>query len=489
LRTFTAAIGLVVVSSAAADVRVVGVKDDDGVEWVTIPAGQFEMGCSAGDTQCSKAEKPRHSVTVPSFLLMRHEVTQGQWLARMGSNPSFFASCGASCPVEQISREEAEHYCKLVNGRLPTEAEWEYAARAGTTTPIYTGTLTVGDGRYGHEIATIAWYAGNSKVSNLHGVACDAWSRSATSRRRCGTHEVGMKQPNSFGLYDMLGNVDEFVADGYTDAGYSGAPADGSAWSSARTNLFVRRGGAWNTYARNMTASSRSHASVVWIGDHAGGVRCARDVNAAQPPKAMRSVTRAVMKTIAAGGVTWRTSVPAGVDLTRSEITVAQYRACVAATACTPPVGFGDCHWDRTDREDHAINCVTQQQASEVCAWAGGRLPTETEWLAEASNAGTRVYPWGNDAPTCDHAVSKGDCRQVSTPCSLPKGLSVSGLCDMAGSVSEWMDTAIGTTRILRGGAWNYVYARSAMRTSQRQFVEHVALPKPLDEYGVRCAR
>ncbi|MFN0253114.1 MAG: formylglycine-generating enzyme family protein [Kofleriaceae bacterium] len=486
MRTFAAAFGLVVVSSAAADVRVQGVTDDDGVEWVTIPAGQFEMGCSPGDT-CNKAETPQHTVTVPSFQLMRHEVTQSQWLARMGSNPSFFASCGERCPVEQISREEAEQYCKLVNGRLPTEAEWEYAARAGTTTPIYSGTLRVGDKRYGREIAAIAWYAGNSKVSNIHGVACTGWS-SATSRRRCGTHAVGMKPPNAFGLYDMLGNVAEFVADRYNDAGYSGAPADGSAWSSVRTNLFVRRGGAWNTYAMNMTASSRSRASVVWIGDDAGGVRCARDVNAAQPPKATPPVARPVTKTIVAGDITWRTSVPAGVDLTRSEITVGQYRACVTAKACTPPKGFGDCNWVHSDREDRPVNCVTQQQASEVCVWAGGRLPTETEWLAEASNAGTRVYPWGNTAPTCDHAVSKGDCKQAPTSCPR-KGLSVSGLCDMAGGVAEWMDRAVGTTRILRGGAWSYVYARDAMRASQRQFVEHVAPFKAQDEYGVRCAR
>ena len=491
MRTLIATLVLVVVTVAEADApRVVGVKDDDGVEWVTIPAGTFEMGCSPGDTHCNSNEKPRHNVNVPSFQLMTHEVTQGEWVARMGSNPSFFASCGASCPVEQISRAEAELYCRLLNGRLPSEAEWEYAARAGTPTPIYTGKLTTDDKRRGKEIAQIAWYAGNSKVPNIHGVKCADWSTSGNRKRRCGTHEGGKKPANAFGLHDMLGNVDEFVADRYDDTGYAGAPTDGSAWSTVRTNLFVRRGGSWNTYAMNMTASSRSRASVEWIGGNDGGVRCARDVGVPKASKPTRPAVPPAVSTAAPAGVTWLKSAPAGAELTRTEVTVAQYRACLAAKACTPPVGFGDCNWTHTDREDHPVNCITRKQADEACTWAGGRLPTETEWLAEASNAGTRVYPWGNDEPTCDHAGTKTDCSQASTTpvCSQPKGQSVSGLCDMAGNVFEWMDTAVGSTRILRGGAWNFVYARSSMRASQRHFTED-SPDKASDQKGVRCAR
>jgi formylglycine-generating enzyme required for sulfatase activity len=462
--------------------------DGDGAAWVTLPSGRFEMGCSPGDAHCAAAEKPRHTVTVPSFQLMAYEVTQGQWTARMGSNPSYFASCGVHCPVEQISREEAEVYCKRVNGRLPTEAEWEYAARAGTTTPIYTGTLTIDRDHHGQEMTPIGWYAGNSKVAYRGGMKCADWSTNRVPDRRCGTHEVGQKRPNAFGLYDMLGNVDEVVADPYNDAGYAGAPADGSAWAGGRSNLFVRRGGGWNSRAMDMAVSRRARAAVAWTGDWDGGVRCARDIGAPKATKPQPQPRPAARTATAPAGIAWVKSAPANAELTRSEITVAQYRACVTAKACSPPSGHGDCNWAHADREDHPVNCVTHRQAAEVCAWAGGRLPAESEWVAEASSAGARAFPWGDDEPTCDRAVFEDGCKPTSTApvCSRPAGNSVSGLCDMAGNVAEWMDPGAGAMRILRGGSRSYVYARSAMRAVRRVY----ATPDTkLDENGVRCAR
>ena len=159
-----------------------------GMEFVWMPAGEFLMGSTrkpAGDD-----EQPLTRVQISrGFHLGKHEVTQAEWEAVMGSNPSFFDECG-DCPVEWVSWDDVQEFIGRLNAlegevryRLPTEAEWEYAARAGTS----------GD-RYGGDLDAIAWYTENSE-----------------SR----THPVGQKVPNAFGLHDMLGNVYEWVQDWY----------------------------------------------------------------------------------------------------------------------------------------------------------------------------------------------------------------------------------------------------------------------------------
>jgi len=104
-------------------------------------------------------------------------------------------------------------------------------------------------------------------------------------------------------------------------------------------------------------------------------------------------------------GIEWVMSKPAGIDFTRSEVTVAQYGACVKAGNCSTPDTGGRCNWSVNGRDNHPINCVDWNQATAFCEWAGGRLPTEDEWYAEASNGGKREYTWGDKAPTCDYAV------------------------------------------------------------------------------------
>ena len=157
-------------------------------------AEEFQMG-SASPEALSWKEQPVTQVRISrSFDLGKYEVTQGQWAAVMGSNPSHFKECGLDCPVEEVSWEDAQEFIRRLNAmdgagtyRLPTEAEWEYAARAGTT----------GD-RYGN-LDAIAWHDGNSGGD---------------------PHPVGQKAPNAFGLHDMLGNVWEWVGDWY--GGYPG---------------------------------------------------------------------------------------------------------------------------------------------------------------------------------------------------------------------------------------------------------------------------
>jgi len=215
-----------------------GPSDDLGIEWISISAGSFMMGCSPGDGQCFGDENPRHSVNVNGFQIMETEVTQDLYRKGIGNNPSNFSSCGNDCPVEQVSWNEAKEFCKKVGGRLPTEAEWEYAARAGTETKYYCGD---NEGCLGN----IAWYDENSGKK---------------------THPVKQKQPNAWGLYDMLGHVWEWGEDCYSK-GYNESPD---------CSLRVLRGGSWYSDARYARVSHRNR----FLPDNRDsdiGFRCVRD--------------------------------------------------------------------------------------------------------------------------------------------------------------------------------------------------------------------
>lgn len=149
----------------------------DGQKYVWIPPGNFVSGCSTGDKECYPDEYPQRKITLTrGFWLAVTETTQAQFEKIMGYNPSVFI--GDTLPVDSVSWVEADTYCTAVEGRLPSEAEWEFAARAGTNTA-----------RYG-PLDDIAWYWDNAHFT---------------------THPVGTKKPNAFGLYDMLGNVVEWT--------------------------------------------------------------------------------------------------------------------------------------------------------------------------------------------------------------------------------------------------------------------------------------
>ena len=205
------------------------------IEFVRIPAGEFRMGSTSSEAN-SLREQPVTQVRISrGFWLGKYEVTQGQWEAVMGSNPSYFSECGLDCPVEQVSWEDAQEFIWRLNAmdgegtyRLPTEAEWEYAARAGTT----------GD-RYGN-LDEIAWYDGT------------------TGKR---THPVGGKAPNAWGLHDMLGNVIEWVGDWY--ARYPGGSVTDPRGPGRGSNR-VLRGGSWRHIASNCRSSYRLFAPPSW---------------------------------------------------------------------------------------------------------------------------------------------------------------------------------------------------------------------------------
>jgi len=182
-------------------------------------------------------------------------VTQGQWQRVMGNNPSYFKNCGDNCPVEKVSWNDVQDFIRKLNNqegtdkyRLPTEAEWEYAARAGTTTALYNGPLELLGDRNGPALDPIAWYGGNSCVDYAGGMNCFGWLGTQYSCSSCGPHPVGRKQPNAWGLYDMLGNVWQWCQDWYNANYPSGSVTDPTGPTSGLNRVF--RGGSWYVSAR-----------------------------------------------------------------------------------------------------------------------------------------------------------------------------------------------------------------------------------------------
>jgi formylglycine-generating enzyme required for sulfatase activity len=243
-----------------------------GMEFILIPAGSFTMGTEQSSPYGYGDERPQHRVTIQSFYLGSYEVTQAQWTAVMRNNPSEFAR--QNNPVERISWHDAQMFIKRLNQkegrrryRLPTEAEWEYAARAGTNSAYSFGDDPDSLGRYG-------WYSGNSDDT---------------------THPAGQKEPNPWGLYDMYGNVEEWVqdrgdktyypaspgSDSEPKSGWLQRPGDNAGTYYARSPLSdpqgpssgpnrVLRGGSWNLGPQWCRSASRNKSGPAFCYSTAG---------------------------------------------------------------------------------------------------------------------------------------------------------------------------------------------------------------------------
>lgn len=204
------------------------IADGISLNMVSIPAGKFLMGSPESEKDRSKDEGPQHEVSVPGFFMGQTPITQAQWRSvatlpkvniDMNAEPSRFK--GDRRPVEQVSWSEAQEFCDRLSRltqtqttyRLPSEAEWEYACRSGTTTPFY----------FGETITTeVANYNGNY-----------AYGNGPKGKESQQTTDVATYPANAWGLYDMHGNVWEWCADHYWRENYQGAPIDGSVWNAS----------------------------------------------------------------------------------------------------------------------------------------------------------------------------------------------------------------------------------------------------------------
>ena len=235
---------------------------DDCPEMVVIPTGSFLMGSPPDPEQDpfsnakpvkvgQEDEKPQHRVNIKTFSIGKYEVTQEQWYAVMGSNPS--SNKGRTLPVEMVSWDDSQLFVQNLSQktgkqyRLPSEAEWEYAARGGTSTLYPWGNSDA-------ELRIYAWFSGTASS----------------------TKPVGYKTQNNYGLYDILGNVWEWTQDCWND-NYKGAPTDGSAWTKDDCSLRVLRGGSWSNYPQVLRAAYRNRYTSAGRGDFIG-FRVARDL-------------------------------------------------------------------------------------------------------------------------------------------------------------------------------------------------------------------
>jgi formylglycine-generating enzyme required for sulfatase activity len=219
-----------------------------GIEMMLVPPGTFAMGCTASTSiPCAESENPVHSVTLTSPLYLgRYEVMQSQWQAKTGSNPSRFQGAAyplaATHPVEQVGWQDARDFATAAGMRLPTEAEWEFAYRAGTTAAYHgSAGLTAGSDSEA-QLSVIGWWYGN-----------------AGGR----THPVGQKLGNGFGLHDMSGNVWEWVNDRYSAIYYEESPSVDPTGPGAGPP-WVLRGGSWISDAEGV--GCRASSRIAWNG-------------------------------------------------------------------------------------------------------------------------------------------------------------------------------------------------------------------------------
>jgi len=217
-------------------------KDPLNHEMIFVEGGTFQMGSSSGGSD----EKPVHSVTLSGFNIGKYEVTQAQWKAVMGNNPSSFSGCD-DCPVEKVSWNDVQDFIRKLNAqtgknyRLPAEAEWEYAAKGGKSSKGYT-------------------YSGSNDLNSV------AWNSDNSGSK---THAVGGKQANELGVYDMTGNVWEWCSDWYgAYNSYSETNPTGASSGQAR----VLRGGSWSDFTYGCRTANRDR-SIPDGGFNHGGFR------------------------------------------------------------------------------------------------------------------------------------------------------------------------------------------------------------------------
>jgi len=513
---------------------------------VPIPAGSFQMGCDANNyDNCSGNDLPLHTVYLDGYYIDIHETTNSQYAqcvaAGVCSPPVSHTYEGqlvyndnhygdpqyGNYPVTQISWYDADNYCSWVGKSLPTEAQWEKAARGSSDTRIWPWGNTSPDCsylnfRYGSGVD----FCG----TNLNGNATAA----------VGSHPKGT---SPYGVMDMAGNVIEWVQDDAVGDFYNyhepdGWPANPIAGGGANDTYKVVRGGGWTSYDNYVRVSVRSFSGKGPAGDI--GFRCASSLSSnqggiADPPLNSGNTDNPSVNTQLGPAPAGMVPIPAGnfqmgcdannyddceygeiplhtvyldgyyIDI--QEVTTSQYAQCVAAGACDPPGEFKSSsqksYYGNPLFANHPVTQISWYDADNYCTWAGKSLPTEAQWeKAARGSSDTRRWPWGNTPPDCSilsYGASGGATMCVNDTIavgSYPKGASPYGVMDMAGNVQEWvMDIYApwyadyepdawpanpvclieGEDRVLRGGAWhmNQMVVRVADRSAGPAFAEH----------------
>jgi formylglycine-generating enzyme required for sulfatase activity len=472
------------------------------------------MGCDSSnlaENSCNNFswqthELPLHTVTLSAYYIDKYEVTNARYKAcvdaggctapgSVGSDtrsPYYGTSTYADYPVINVTWHQASAFCAWAGKRLPTEAEWEKAARGSSDTRKYPWGDSAPD-------CTKLNYVHNNGVS---------YESCVGDTSRVGSYPSGA---SPYGVMDMAGNVWELVNDWYDGNYYSVSPSvnpQGPSTGAAR----VLRGGSWDHYV-NVVRSAARNGNNPDYWDANIGFRCVRSQSTAThtptptatPTNTPTATATPVFNTaeeilIPAGSFQMGcdSSNPAetcssneqplhtvtldAYYIDKYEVTNARYKACVDAGGCTAPGSVNSStrrpYYSTSTYADYPVVWVTWDQASAFCAWAGGRLPTEAEWeKAARGSSDTRKYPWGDSAPDCTKTnywplpACVGDTSRVG---SYPSGASPYGVMDMAGNVWEWVNDrygsdyysvspgvnpqgpATGSWRVLRGGSWSY---------------------------------
>jgi formylglycine-generating enzyme required for sulfatase activity len=248
-----------------------------GMKFQYIPEGEFMMGLSVSDTNGWDNEKPLHRVEISyPFYMGRYPVTQEEWTKVMGDKPFYFWNAGRTAPAENISWNRVQEFIKKLNEmenrdgskgnpkyRLPTEAEWEYSARAKTTTELYVGNLEKNGYWESKPLDRIGWFAGNAIATYEGGRETDELAKikgleyyKDAPHKKIGPQPVGKKEPNQWGLYDTIGNVLEWCEDWFAEDYYGKSEIiDPKGPTSGEKKVVL--GGSWGSLSRNCRVSSR----------------------------------------------------------------------------------------------------------------------------------------------------------------------------------------------------------------------------------------
>ena len=399
------------------------------IDWRTVPAGPFAMGSDvAAAYPPDEDETPRRVVSLAPFRIARTPVTNRQYARFVEDTGRAWPAPGHDdVPVTYVTWKDAAAFCTWAGARLPTEQEWEHAARG---------------------LDDRLWPWGDDPPDRSRAV----FAGGIGSPRPVGSVPDGA---SPYGVRDLAGNVCEWT-DGFYGAGSERSVRGGSFVDPAGDiRCSARRpvlGAARDHYIgfRPVAAPGAGRDELDWVHVPGGEAPVGRDYVAFRGEALADELPRHVL------------DVPA-YALSATQVTNAQYSAFVTAAAGAPPPHWPDGRLP-DELAEHPVTWVDWHDADAFCRWAGGRLPTEPEWEKAARGTEGRTYPWGDEPDELRAIVGRGSKHgKPERVGSLPEGASPYGLLDMAGNVWEWTATwyglypaapADGTERVLRGGSY-----------------------------------